>query len=143
MSGLRQELGEVCRRFRVASLYVFGSRAHEAVALVAGEPRTPAPTDSDLDVAVQPATDALRAPRDRVLLIQSLETLFDIVRVDLVILPEADAFLAADAVRGELLFCDDENRQAREELYYLRRAGDLAPFKRARLEGILSGELRR
>ena len=33
--------------------------------------------------------------------------------------------------------------QARNELYYLRRAGDLAPLERRKLEGILSGELRR
>jgi hypothetical protein len=46
-------------------------------------------------------------------------------------------------VRGELLYRDDEDRQAREELYYLRRAADLAPYQRQRLEGILRGELRR
>lgn len=143
MSSLQDELGEVCRRFGVVSLYVFGSRAQEVAARAAGRQEIQGPTGSDLDVAVEPAEGSLRDPRDRVLLMQRLEALFDVARVDLVILPEADPFLAADAIRGELLHCDDENRQAREELYYLRRAGDLAPFKRARLEGILSGELRR
>ena len=43
-------------------------------------------------------------------------------RADLVILPEAEVLLAADAIRGELPSCDDEDRQAREGLYSLRRA---------------------
>jgi hypothetical protein len=64
-------------------------------------------------------------------------------RADLVVLPEASTFLAADAVRGEMLYCDDEDRQAREELYYLRRAADLAPYQKERLEALLDGELRR
>ena len=76
-------------------------------------------------------------------LAQALEDLFDVARVDLVILPLAGSFLAADAVRGELIFCDEEDQQAREELYILRWAADLAPFQRDRLNGLLSGEYRR
>lgn len=143
MSDLRDELESICLRHGVASLYVFGSRASEIAARVAGEPATRASRGSDLDVAVQPREDALRDARARVTLAGELEALFDVPRVDLVILPEAAPFVAADAVRGELLYCDDEDRQAREELYHLRRAADLAPFQRRRLEGILTGELRR
>ena len=143
MRHLADELAEICRRFGVVSLYVFGSRAKEIAARVGGSPAAAGPAESDLDVAVQPAQGRMDDPRERVRFLQTLETLFDVPRVDLVILPEAEAFLAADAVRGELLYCDDEDRQAREELYYLRRAADLLPFKRRRLEGILSGELRR
>jgi predicted nucleotidyltransferase len=140
---LQNALETLCRRFGVASLYVFGSRGKEIAARVAGGDVRPGFQGSDLDVAVQPARDALASPRDRVALAQALEDLFAVPEVDLVILPETDSFLAADAVRGELLCCDDEDRQAREELYYMRRAADLAPLQRARLDGILSGELRR
>ena len=143
MQHLADELAEVCRRFGVVSLYVFGSRAKEIAARVGGGEAVAGPAESDLDVAVQPAPGRMDDPRERVRFLQKLEELFHVPRVDLVILPEAEAFLAADAIRGELLYCDDEDRQAREELYYLRRAADLLPFKRQRLKGILSGELRR
>ncbi len=143
MNELSTALKKLCRRFGVASLYLFGSRAEEIAARVAGRMPVPGPTGSDLDVAVQPAPEALRLVDERVGLMQALEELFEVPRVDLVILPQASPFLAADAIRGELLFCDDEDRQAREELYYLRRAADLAPFQRERLDGLLSGEYRR
>lgn len=142
MRELQIQLERICRRFDVISLYVFGSRAEEIAARLSGRPVAPGPADSDLDVAVQPALDGLRSVEGRVRLTQALENLFEVSRVDLVILPLASPFLVADAVRGELLFCDDEDRQAHEELYYLRRAADLAPFQKDRLEGLLSGEYR-
>ncbi len=133
----------MCHRFHITSLYVFGSQAKEVASRFGGSVPAPGPIGSDLDVAVQPAAGALQDPFDRGALIVALEGLFGISPVDLVLLPEADAFLAADAVRGELLFCDDPDVQAREELYCLRRAGDLAPLQRDRVRGILSGEIRR
>jgi hypothetical protein len=57
--------------------------------------------------------------------------------VDLVLLPEADAFLALEIIRGELLYSDDLDRQARYQLFVLRRAGDLAPFQKERIRAIL------
>ncbi len=143
MSDLRANLDQLCRRFDVTSLYAFGSRAREMAGRVSGVQSAPGPGASDVDIAVQPKKGALRDPAARVEFLQELEDLLGAPRVDLVILPEANAFLAADAVRGELLYCEDEDRQAREELYYLRRAADLAPFQRQRLEGLLRGELRR
>ena len=66
-----------------------------------------------------------------------MEDLFDVERVDLVLLPEADPFLALDIIRGELLYTRDPNQQARYELYVLRRAGDLLPFQKIRTRMIL------
>ena len=144
MSELKARLKAVCERFGVASLYVFGSRAREVSGRINGAAETaPGVAESDVDFAVQPVRGALAGARERVDLTLALEELFAAPRVDLVILPEAGPFLAVDAIRGELLYCDDEDRQAREELYYFRRAADLAPLQRARLEGILSGDLRR
>jgi len=62
--------------------------------------------------------------------------------VDLVVLSEADPFLALDVIRGELLWCVDPDVQAEDELYILRRAGGLAPYARERCRLILSGETR-
>jgi hypothetical protein len=53
------------------------------------------------------------------------------------VLPEADPFVAAEVIRGERLFADDEDAADEYDLYVLRRAGDLAPFERERIEMIL------
>lgn len=67
----------------------------------------------------------------------ALEELFQTDRVDLVILPEADPYLALDIIRGELLYSQDRDQQARYELFALRRAADLLPFKKERIRMIL------
>ena len=143
MNDLQTKLAEICRRYGVASLYAFGSRASEACELLNCKREEFESTSSDLDIAVMPAAGADFGARARVRLSSEIEDLLQVPRVDLVVLSEASAFLAADAVRGELLYCDDLDRQAHEELYLLRRAGDLAHFEEERQAGILSGELRR
>ena len=72
-----------------------------------------------------------------------LEELFELPRADLVVLNDVDPFIALEAVRGELLFCADLDQQAEEELFILRRAGDLEPFETERIRLMLAGELRR
>jgi hypothetical protein len=70
----------------------------------------------------------------------TLEELFDVGRVDLVILPEAKPYLALDVVRGELLCVTDVDAEAAYQLYVLRRAADLAPLERERRRMVLAGE---
>jgi hypothetical protein len=60
------------------------------------------------------AADARLSAEQRARLVLELEDLFAVARVDLVVLPEANAPLAAE--------------EAESQLFYLRRAGDLAPF---------------
>ena len=57
------------------------------------------------------------------------------------ILPEANALLAAEVVRGELLYTEDADAEAEAQLYYLRRAGDLAPFYRQQWRDLVGSEL--
>ena len=127
---LRDMLG----RYRLTAAYVFGSRAAEIAARVAGPstedggaPLADHPL-SDVDVGVQPARGTRLSAEQRVRLAIELEDLFAVARVDLVVLSEANAPLAAEVVRGELLLCSDPDEEAESQLYYLRRAGDLAPF---------------
>jgi len=143
MNDLRTNLADICRRYGIASLYSFGSRASEVRELLDHEREELEHTPSDLDIAVMPGDSVDFGARERVRLIAEIEDLMKAPRVDLVVLSEASAFLAADAIRGELLYCDDPDRQAHEELYILRRAGDLVYFEEERMAGILSGELRR
>lgn len=129
----------LCRRYGIDVLYVFGSRALEiARSITSGAPPA-AQTASDVDIGVLPRPSVLFDGRDKVRLMADLEDLLDIGSVDLVILPEAPPFLAVDIIRGQPL-CDVEpDRSAEYELYVLRRAGDLAPFERERIEQILTG----
>ncbi len=136
-------LRDLCRLHRVVSLYAFGSRAVEARDWLHGVTDAPLDGPSDLDLGAVVEDGTTLTARARVKLTAALERFFGVTTVDLLLVLEADPFVAVDVIRGELLYCDDENRQALEELFVLRRAGDLAFFERQRLDGLLSGELRR
>ena len=137
MIPLKQTLTEIVARYRLRDVYVFGSRSREIAARVGGGEVAGRPSGSDVDVAVQPLTGVDLTPRERVRLVDELETLFDVSRVDLVILAEAPVQLSIDVVRGELLYTTDPVAQAEHELYVLRRAADLAPFLQERVRQVL------
>jgi hypothetical protein len=96
---------------------------------------------SDVDIGIQPERDRHLPARERVELTLALEDLLGVERVDLVVLPEANAFLAAEIVRGELLYARDLDQEAETQLYYLRRAGDLAPFFHDEWNRVVGGPL--
>jgi len=127
---LHLELETLAAEYGLLAVYVFGSRAEEVAARVAGGAVTAAHPDSDVDIGIEPLRHRVLAAQDRVRITQRLETLLGAPRVDLVILPEAEAFLAAGVVRGELLLATDLDAEAEVQLYYLRRAADLAPLLR-------------
>ncbi len=77
--------------------------------------------------------------RKKASLAVALEDLFGVSRVDLVVLPEADPFLAANIIRGDRLYAQNEHAADEYDLYVLRRAGDLAPLERERLD-LLEGK---
>ncbi len=139
MPPLVDQLKAIAVRYSVAALYIFGSRAPEIARKLAGENAASAAPESDVDIGVQPAPGSRLNARDRVQLSAELEDFLGARRVDLVVLPEADPFLALDVIRGELLYCADKDAQAEEELHVLRRAGDLAPYARERWKQILTG----
>lgn len=129
-------LCDILERFKLAELYVFGSRAQEVASKLGKGQFLLDSTHSDLDIGVRSPEHSLSA-QSRVDLTIELEDLFDVPRVDLVVLEEASAFLALDVIRGELLCARDLDEQARYELFVLRRAGDLLPFQREREKMVL------
>lgn len=133
----REGLARLCQRFHVATLYAFGSRADEVAAWMEGEQRTFEHGSSDVDIGVRPVPGRTLSVEEKVRLAIGLEDLFGVGRVDLVYLPEADPFLAANVVRGERLYARDEYEADEYDLYVLRRAGDLAPLERERMALIL------
>ena len=132
------DLAAVAQQFGLADIYVFGSRAREISGHQSGA-GVIAHSGSDVDIAVRPLPGRVLSPADRVELTIALERSLGVTMVDLLILPEADAFLALAAIRGELLYCSDTVDQAEYELYVLRRAGDLLPLELERQRIVLGG----
>ena len=133
------DLSALCRRYGLDALYAFGSRSTEVAACVRGEGELDPARAADLDFGVLPQIGRVVEVDDRVRLATALEDLFDVPRVDLVVLTQAGPYLALDVVSGELLCCSDPVREAEYELFVLRRAGDLAFFERERRRQLLSG----
>ena len=130
-----QRIEQLCRKYQVKALYVFGSRSAEVLHLIGDDNINIKSSQSDLDIGV------LTRPRfsvdDKVNLTLELEEIFKVPRIDLIILQEADAFLAANIIRGERLYAGDSYLADEYELFVLRRAGDLAELERARMAMIL------
>jgi hypothetical protein len=132
-------LEHICRQHRIVALYALGSRVEEAEAFVSGHSEFLAAGPSDFDLSVLPRHGRRLPVQEKVELASELEDFFDIGRVDLVVLPEADPFLPANIIRGKRLYADNENLADEYDLYVLRRVGDLIPLERERLALILEG----
>jgi predicted nucleotidyltransferase len=136
---LADELKAIGDQYGIAALYAFGSRAAEVAGRIRRQAASAELPGSDVDIGVQPALGQRLTAEERVRLAGELEELLTAKRVDLVVLPEADPFLALDVIRGELLYCADADQQAEDELYVLRRAGDLVSYAHERWRLILTG----
>ena len=135
MIDYKRRIASFARRHGLEIIYAFGSRAKEIHARILGKtPRSVHP-HSDLDLGIKPVQPL--SVKEKVRIALFFEDLFNISRVDVVILPEAPASLAAEIVSGELLYTENEKNEADCQLYYMRRAADLLPFERERARLIL------
>jgi predicted nucleotidyltransferase len=135
MSARFQKIEQICKKYKIKAFYVFGSRGAELFRAIHDDSIQLDKTQSDLDVGV-----LARAPfsiEDKVALTLELENLFGVSAIDLFILQEVDAFLAANIIRGERIFAEDPYLADEYELFVLRRAGDLAALERQRIAMIL------
>ena len=130
---MKKRLLELCQQYGLEIVYCFGSNARAVKALMEESRRQKRRLlrGSDIDIGVKPSK-FLDLDR-KVLLSDVLEDLFSVKHVDLIVLPEADPFLAANIIRGERLHCVSDHEADEYELYILRRAGDLAPLERERM----------
>ncbi len=128
----RAALAALCQQIGATLLDAFGSRAREALAWIDdGPPLTSGPSALDIGPRVAPGVHWTAA--EKVRMAQALEALFGVDRVDLVVLNEADPFLAAKIIRGERPNAADTRDADEYDLYVLRRGGDLAPLEHERL----------
>ena len=135
MSMRLQRIEQICRKYQIKALYVFGSRSADMTRAINDDTYHLAPSQSDLDIGV--LTRPPFSIEKKVNLTLELEDLFNAPRVDLTVLQEADAFLAANIIRGERLYAEDSYLADEYDLFILRRAGDLAELERQRMAMIL------
>ena len=140
MKRREEYLANLCYEYGIDILYAFGSRAKEVKSWLKEDLGGLPPSLSDIDIAIKPISGKYLDIKEKVQLTIALEDFFKVPRADLVVIPEADPFLAANIIRGERLFCRDPYRADNYELYILRRAGDLAPLERERLALIMEGK---
>ena len=132
---------ELAEKYHVFCFNAFGIRAPEIRALIRGERPAPENSVSDIDIGVHYHGGYHPILNDSISLEQELEDLFN-ARVDLVDVVKARPYLSLDIIRGELLYCNDEDAQAEYELFILRRADDLAVFEREKRKMIMDGAAR-
>jgi predicted nucleotidyltransferase len=130
-----QLLEQICQKNRVKACYVFGSRGAEMLRFLQDESFHLPPSQSDLDIGV--LTHSPISIESKVEMALEFEIFFNAPHVDLFILQEVDAFLAANIIRGERVYAEDDYLADEYELYVLRRAGDLADLERERMATIL------
>ena len=141
MKERKENLNEIAVKFDLDIIYTFGSHAKEVLEWVEGKgPTFSVPPLSDVDIGVKPSLEVELSVKEKVHLALALEDLFSVNRVDLVVVTEADPFLAANIIRGERIYSKDEHEADEYDLYILRRAGDLVPLERERIDLIMRRE---
>jgi len=135
MSKLRNQLRELADKYSIQIIYAFGSRAKEALDLVEGTVDSLSPEASDLDIGIKPKRKL--TVEEKVEIALAFEDIFNVSRVDLVVIPEAPTFLALEIVKGELLYAKDSTYEAEYQLYIMRSAAELIPYERMKQKMIL------
>jgi len=130
-----QKIEQICRKYQARALYVFGSRSLDMFHAIKDDVYQLNPSQSDLDIGV--LTHSPFSIENKVNLTLELENLFGLPSIDLFILQEVDAFLAANIIRGERVYAEDSYFADEYDLFILRRAGDLVDLERRRMAMIL------
>jgi len=135
MNKIKNELKQLAEKYDIQIIYAFGSRAKEALNLVEGKIERLSKSISDLDIGIKPKRRL--NIEEKVEIALALEDIFDVSRVDLVIIPEAPIFLALEIVKGELLYAKDLTYEAEYQLYIMRQAAELIHYERIKQKMIL------
>ncbi len=138
MKERRKILNQIAERFELDIIYAFGSHAKEVAEwLDCDHSKFSISPLSDVDIGVRPSSVKVLSINEKVYLAIALEDFLSVSRVDLVVIPEVDPFLAANIIRGERIYCRNEYEADEYDLYILRRAGDLAPLERERISLVM------
>ena len=135
MNQIKGQIKDIATRYSLQIIYAFGSRAKEALDLVEGRMEHFSSTPSDLDIGVKPERPLTVEKKVKIAIL--FEDLFDVSRVDLIVLPEAPVSLALEIVTGEILYMQNPTCEAEYQLYIMRMAADFLPYERMKQEMIM------
>lgn len=132
---IKDQITGLATKYGLQVIYAFGSRAKDALDLIEGRIECLTSTSSDLDIGVKPEKPL--TVEEKVEIAIFFEDLFNVPRVDMVVIPEAPIFLALEIVTGEVLYRQDATYEAEYQLYIMRRAAELIPYERIKQKMIL------
>jgi hypothetical protein len=135
VEGLKEKIVQMAGQYGLQIIYAFGSRAKEVLEIVEGRLDRLSSTPSDLDIGVKP--ERRLTVEEKVEIAIFFEDLFDLPRVDVVVLPGAPVSLAVEIVTGEILYARDSTYEAEYQLYIMRMAADLLPYEKEKQKMIL------
>jgi two-component sensor histidine kinase len=135
MGNIKEEIKNIASRYGLQIIYAFGSRAKEASDLAQNRIEHLTSTPADLDIGVKPEKPLTVEEKVKIAIL--FEDLFDVSRVDLIVLPEAPVFLAFEIVTGEILYVQDSTYEAEYQLYIMRMAADLLPYEQLKQRMIM------
>ncbi len=122
-----KRLRQICRDFKLLSVYLFGSRADDGLRLLQGAQVSSEGSDLDVGVfAVSRNLDVVRLGELQV----ALDEVFEPLRVDLVPLDRVDPLFQFRAIDGHRVATSDSTATDERELEVMRRAADLLPIQR-------------
>jgi len=135
MRTVKEKIIEIAEQYNLQLIYAFGSRAEEALMMAEGKIEHLSEGPSDLDIGLKPQNDL--TIEEKVEITLALEEVFDIARVDLVVLSESPVFLSLRIVTAELLYARDTAFEAEYQLYIMRKAAELIPYERMKEKMVL------
>jgi hypothetical protein len=135
MKKIKEEIENTASQYGLQIIYAFGSRAKEASDLVQNRIEHLSPTPADLDIGVKNGRPLTIEEKVKIAIF--FEDLFDVSRVDLIVLPEAPVSLALEIVTGEILYMQNSTYEAEYQLYIMRMAADLLPYERMKQRMIM------
>lgn len=133
---------ELFRKHKVKIAYLFGSQKERGIAFLKGE-SVDIEKGSDLDIGVvfeKLPEKKFEAYGD---LYVDLSLLFKPFNIDIVFLQETDALFQYEAIKGALIYCEDESFLDDYEELVTKRAADLSykkiEFEKDFLEAVKDG----
>jgi predicted nucleotidyltransferase len=132
---MQEKITKIASKYHLQIIYAFGSRAKEVLNMIEGRISHLSSTPSDLDIGVKPEKPL--TVEEKVEIAIFFEDLFDLPRVDVIVLPEAPILLAFQIVTGEILYRQDQTYEAEYQLYIMRRAAELLPFEHLKQKMIM------
>ncbi len=133
---IKEEIKKIAHQYNLQIIYAFGSRAKEVLDVIEGRLDKISPKPSDLDIGVK--SQRPLGVEEKVEIAILFEDLFNVGRVDLIVLSEAPPFLALEIVTGEILYAEDPTYEAEYQLYTMRKAADLYPYEEMKQKIIMS-----